>query len=99
MDKVLAFLSPFIDSSDILSTAGAIFVAVVFGIAGYVIYYLTSVDHIDQPLQNSLSIDQELPQQKKIKKSKLKSKKHGSQNVEAQGVNLENFYTCHLKCN
>ena len=85
MDKVVLFLSPYIDSNDIIYTAFSILVAIVTAFVGYLIYKWFSADHIDLPVHNHQIIEQDSAVQKKVKKSKLKSKAHVSQHVENQG--------------
>lgn len=85
MDKLFSYLSPYIDTSDILLPSVASLVAIFIAILGYLFYNFFSSDHIDQPVHNPQIIEQEAAVVKKSKKSKPKSKILGSQNVENQG--------------
>ena len=86
MDKVVSFLSPYIDSNDVIYTAFPVLIALVAAFVGYFIYKCFSADHLDQPFQNHQINEQDSAVQKKVKKSKLKSKAYVSQHVENQGL-------------
>ena len=75
MDKVVLFLSPYIDSNDVTFTSFPVLIAIVAAFVGCVIYKWFSADYIDQ--QDSAV--------RKVKKAKLKSKLK-SHHVKNQGL-------------